>query len=125
MEERLLLLRLAYFLSAVTCGWACVKDLHELEHALLNDPRNLNNLTIGFFPANLQTSAVVEVFYHLNGTEWNEEDYNPRLSPPGCVSASQTPSLSCRSVINIGYSTSARRFSDLLTEGEAVGQLNC
>ena len=85
-------------LYCVAYGYGCVQDYYELEEAMIRDKANLDNLTLGFFPANLQPSLVVEIFYHVNGTAWSELEFQPRPAPRGCASFTQKPSSSCRYV---------------------------
>ena len=66
-------------LSCIAKGYGCVQEYYELEEAVVRDKANLDNLTLGFFPANLQPSILVEIFYHVNGTAWpwNEPEIQP------------------------------------------------
>lgn len=83
-------------INLLTVAFCCVQEYNELEEWVISNNDNFNNLTSGFFPANLQPSVIVEVFYHVNGTPWNYETYLPRPAPVGCASFTQTPSTSCR-----------------------------
>ena len=85
-----------YLIISIRSVACCVEKYHELEEAVVHDTSNLDNLTIGFFPANLQPSLVVEIFYHVNGTTWSETTFQPRATPRGCASFTQQPSSSCR-----------------------------
>ena len=85
-----------YCIAIITSVHGCVQEYYELEEAVVRDTSNLDNLTLGFFPANLQPSLVVEIFYHVNGTAWSEQAFQPRPTPRGCASFTQKPSSSCR-----------------------------
>ena len=90
-------MKLVLVMSLLTVASCCVQEYtDELEEWVIMNVANLDNLTAGFFPANLQPSMIVEVFYHVNGTPWNYETYLPRPAPIGCASFTQTPSTSCR-----------------------------
>ena len=89
-------MKLALVISLLTVSSCCVQKYHELEEWVLQNKDNLDNLTAGFFPANLQPSQIVEIFYHVNGTSWDYKIYLPRPAPKGCTAVTQTPSSSCR-----------------------------
>ena len=80
----------------------CVQNFHELEEWVIQNEDNLDNLTTGFFPANLQPSYIVEIFYHVNGTSWDYKRYPPRPAQKDreCAKFTQLPSTSCRYIHN-------------------------
>ena len=92
-------MKLVLVINLLTVAKCCVQEYNELEDSVIRNMANLDNLTAGFFPANLQPSLIVELFYHVNGTPWNYETYLPRPAPKGCASFTQKPSTSCRYII--------------------------
>ena len=95
MKMKLALLLITHS-CMIYCTTGCVREYYELEDAIINDRSNLDKLTIGFFPPNLQPSLIVEIFYHVNGTSWSEDAFKPRITPRGCASFTQEPKSSCR-----------------------------
>ena len=91
-----LVLGITIICSLLTIANCCVQEYNELEEWVIRNVANLDNLTAGFFPANLQPSLIVEIFFHVNGTPWDYETYLPRPAPKGCAAFTQTPSTSCR-----------------------------
>ena len=91
-----LVLGITIICSLLTFANCCVQEYNELEEWVIRNVANLDNLTAGFFPANLQPSLIVEIFFHVNGTPWDCETYLPRPAPKGCAAFTQTPSTSCR-----------------------------
>ena len=85
----------------LTTANCCVQEYNELEDWIIRNVANLDNLTAGFFPANLQPSLIVEIFFHVNGTPWDYETYLPRPASIGCANFTQLPSTSCRYSNNI------------------------
>ena len=72
-----LVLGITIICSLLTIAKCCVQEYNELEEWVIRNVANLDNLTAGFFPANLQPSLIVEIFFHINGTPWDYETYLP------------------------------------------------